>query len=489
MRMESARNFKIAMLLGAFTLLCHWSAYRVGAAYMNSDFSVYYLFSDHVGTSNPFFYFQSNYGGTLLGHLRALFASIISPFLNNQEFPRFEANQIFTFLFLPSLLSIVTYFSALRFATRSGAIFAALIVGAGIQYWIHRMGSDFYWIIVFFGLGGLALRTRYENPCVEMDKKKLFLFSIAAGLALYSSKLNFVFVICFFFPITKKFNRKELVPRLGLVLAGLSLGLVPDLFFRSSSPNTLETTYSLQSFSAILDTLMHRIPLAIRELCTGYPHLLVHKGGEKYFSYALFFFGFLATLRNLRKRPPFIAPLLGSAALTILYCALFRTYDVAPSRYLFPLLPFFAISLALAWDSARQKEKWILLVVAVGHLSFHLQDRYQSYFHYAPTKDSLTDAVRVFRQVDGLKVVLSDDYWASNTYTALSQGQPFFVSTGTRFGPEEGFLLSDTETKVGLLLSHPLSVSSVQRGGRDCAVSPLGKGEKYYYLANCGRSD
>ena len=134
-------TLKVIFYLCILQVLFLIPAFQIGEFYLNSDFSVYYLFADRIGTqySSPFFYYESTYGGTIIAHVRALFTSIISIFTSSNEFPQFRANQIFTFLIFPLFFTASTFYTCTAFFSRSASLFVGLITAIGLQYWIHRI--------------------------------------------------------------------------------------------------------------------------------------------------------------------------------------------------------------------------------------------------------------------------------------------------------------------------------------------------------------
>lgn len=288
-----------------------------------------------------------------------------------------------------------------------------------------------------------------------------------------------LFLLGFYFLLKNYifFKSRENLLRIAIYGAGLIIGYLPDLFLSLQAGRPVTgLSKELVWFEEFLFALRLKLPLALKEFVTGIPHLIHHTGIERQFAYLWVFLGSLALLYQGVRSGNKMRPILWSGIFSIFIFCSFKTYDFAVPRYLTQYIPILIFSWAAAWEIALKKKilKICLAIIALGTALYQIQDRCYSYRFYqeAQLKERFIHVVELFRN-QGVSVVISDDYWVSNNFTAISQGKPFFISTGSDFGQRGGHLLLKTQSRVGWIQTRAHSHPHELIRDKKCTLTPI----------------
>ncbi|OFZ82009.1 MAG: hypothetical protein A2583_01345 [Bdellovibrionales bacterium RIFOXYD1_FULL_53_11] len=249
----------------------------------------------------------------------------------------------------------------------------------------------------------------------------------------------------------------DFVKRAGIFIAGFATGFLPEIFHRLGKNDTIILgNWETNSLMQALDLLANRFAMSVRQLLLGHEIYNIYNGILKNTPYLLLIFGIWALLRESKRRPQLL-PVLIALVLGIL--AFFRVHKSGAGqyRYLIPVLPVAALMAGILWDHVYKKGLKYRILVALlvaAACSYQLIQRQlvmKSTIQLGKI-DEISRVVDYFKR-NGVRVVISDEFFQSNHYTFYGREKPFFVSTGRIWGPPEGFELANTEKRVGILLT------------------------------------
>ncbi len=140
---------------------------------------------------------------------------------------------------------------------------------------------------------------------------------------------------------------------------------------------------------------------------------------------------------------------------------LIKQTAIGPARYALPLSPLYFLAFAYAIQEVERSKKWrkvgLLVFGVLG--SLHIATQLWVRGEYAHSGEQVLrereQVVQCFAEAarsGKITVVVADDYWEANTYTVMTGGKPYFISTGRELGPREPFEKFAHEKFVGVIL-------------------------------------
>jgi hypothetical protein len=528
--------------------------FEAGKHWLNSDYAPGILVADEMRSGRfSAFYFGMDYGGVTLGVPRALWSACWDWLGGNHlsghmaftygVSPALLAG--FAFLAARAYVSLSAAI-VVGFITAIGSEFwvhqygndiyiAYLLFGFALLAWRASLKNPFYelslprlflagtvcglaaytsrisliYVVAFFIPPRAAfgeLRSLFEPRDLFariVRGSAVFLFGLFVYLEIFGADLGVLFgrsvkihaspnlslaalfmVILWLRQRWKTFTRAEFT-RAVLLFGGFLVGMLPELLHWLNSglmpPAGLNRTYSFDVSMGILG----RTPLSLRDLFSPgasfgrNASIVLVLGG---------IFGLVRSWRDGRRGEAVIfAAVLSVAA----YCRVY-SYDIAPVRYLLPVVPAVLVGIGFLCDRIFARGPLVIvcaLVVLITHFWAHLSHRFEA----AKTAvmsgeyDRVTETVRYFRDAK-VEVVVTDNYWQSNQYAVVSGMMPPFVTTEKyALRSPRALEVAARAEQLGILVSQPkgkrLELRFARMLDRDLALSPLASvGETDLYL-------
>jgi len=200
--MKILYNCLVFLVLAFVCFITHQGLIDAGVGILNADFAVYPLTIEWIRQGN-WYPFQQHYeyGGIILSLFRIPWSWVYEAILQTPD-AFLRAHISFFHLVIPTVLSFCFYLLARSYASFLASFFTAIVCAIGFNAWTINAGIEFYNSYLITGALLLALRAPYENPFIEMSKKKLFLASLIAGLAYYNCRASAVYLVAFFLPLS-----------------------------------------------------------------------------------------------------------------------------------------------------------------------------------------------------------------------------------------------------------------------------------------------
>jgi len=149
------------------------------------------------------FPFQQSYGGTFLSSIRAFFIILFEPLLKlffDSSRANVALHMFFSYVAVPLSVGVATFFTASRYASRVGAILAALVASVSYHSWIYLFGFDYYFALLLIAFIYLFIRANLVNPFFQLSFTNLFVVGFFTGFSLYTFRPALIFATVFFIP-------------------------------------------------------------------------------------------------------------------------------------------------------------------------------------------------------------------------------------------------------------------------------------------------
>lgn len=387
------------------------------------------------------------------------------------------ASQIYVFAFLVPWSFIQTELrSNLRWQTGADSKFFEIL---------HKLGLIVVGLGLYLEVFGRDLGPIWAGKSLKLDPAPNYYLG-GAMLAL-----------CSFIRWWKRQDRQTAWTQQGPVFAFLKrafifglfllLGDLPEiLFLRQHHVWFPEREWVAYDFPVSV-RILGLVPESLRALVSGAvgfrPIDFTARSAAEVFSVGLVLAGIGALISEARKnyRIGFDALFLTVGISVFSYCRVFtKVPEFAPPRYLFPLFPVLIVGCGIFMNKILENRKlWpIGLILISGHCTHQLVARHKLVEAAQKSERHGVNEMIVneFQKAE-VKVVVSDDFWYSNTLTAISEENPWFWSSWRNWGPFEAKGLALSEPRVGILVKAGGSEESTKRAemlGRVFDLTPLG---------------
>jgi hypothetical protein len=182
--MNMKRNTVLLLLIIALAfLLGHLQISNISTV-LDSDYAMFNIVSREIAQGHfRIFPFDQPYGGLVTTYLRAAWALLFSS-PEEPEFLRFCL--WFSYAVLPGLFAIWIWYFLRSF---SAALFGLI----GLNYIWQHWSNDLYPPLLFFGV--FVLSEHFKSYLVSPSRANNFLVGLISGLALYSNRLNSIWLL------------------------------------------------------------------------------------------------------------------------------------------------------------------------------------------------------------------------------------------------------------------------------------------------------
>lgn len=373
-----------------------------------------------------------------------------------------QAQMLFDYILMPWVFMSIAYLLMTPLALPMKSVELTLfLVGIGFSGSISIYGNDFYVGSIVFASLALYLRKESSHPIRELPERSLILMGALSGLALYCWRGSVPILVAAFAPITmeslKNFLKAPLW-RWRRVLLSICIGLLPEIIEHTRRPPAGLFTYSSHSnlFENIASSFQNalKLPQALLSYATGFPV----QGNTLISLIACCFLitGLMSIFTEAKKNKaarPFVILLFAGIAGYILI----HNYASGAPRYLSPLLPaiFTGFTILSQRLFTHGKKNWAI----AGLLSTWLlhQGIIRTQLFFQPQLNEKTQSVlpiiEKFKN-NGVRIVLSDDYWNTNSYSIYSNRTVDFVGPGRPHHAERSLEWAQNDSRVGVLSHH-----------------------------------
>ena len=445
--------------IGAVAFSSHLIAFKCAVLLTNSDFSILAMLAQdflhgHFWIMPP----AQHFGGMTMTLVRAFWLMIASIWPGKTILDPWT-NLAFTYLILPTAVALLGYTLARQLFTSGIALIVGLLYAIGFAGWIQMYGNDFYWGAIVLGFIALIWRSKSLKPWHDFSPFQLGLAGFLVGISAYTWRGALPITLTLLIPTSRnEFPvTHELFKKIRYCIWGGVIGFLPEIYYlmNNSVPDGISGHGDWAMPHEVFLNL-RKLPFAFKEIVSGSE--MDWKRSLSHLSIPLFLSSLVAMLwrSSLEKK---LRPAVLSIVLTIVSFLSVNTYASGPWRYLLPMTPALMLSVGAFLTKFRNsKFKYFSIVLVVSLLILHLFNQF-SFRTMLMAENRKTNREQLINEVilqfkkRVIRVVISDDYWNTNTFTLMSGREILFVSPIRRYAPKESYALLESEKHIGFLIS------------------------------------